>query len=532
MSFQTEIPTPIDIIMANGGVGSGYVLETTSFDWAGLDAAVSRVVQKWRLLAARVVFEGSVSWSFYLSRTLGSHLTIHSVDKAYVLRIPVGDLGNSFKTHTFTTRRFDHPLPISLPVSSDSLKLYPIYLTDYFIVAGGNMSMSDYSISQAPLLSLHITYFDNVTCVGIEGPHGVFDGIGFGLVLEAIEAELAGRSWEIPRLDTSKCFADATKDLPSAALGEEGDGGRLPDTMIPATVVSAKKERPPPPPLIVFKNIFIGDNIVAKWKEESKEMLSKEGDGSFVSTGDLLAAWLTKAAFNKPPPNTDTIIMKTIFDIRPTLSTPSLDLTRYPHNMMSAFDISVSLSTLSSLPLATLAKAHRQAIIKYRNRAYVKSFLDFLTSDGFPPASPERSTWILFSNQTSAKLVIDLKEKLVGFEKFVLPVGPVAPVNSSINKVGKGWVLCAALPKERWGSVEGVLREMGAEIESPSLRPALYVTMKRRRTDDSVDLAAVRVAAPKAATSLRQAAERRIKPKSQASLHVIAWRCRIPNCSL
>ena len=65
---------------------------------------------------------------------------------------------------------------------------------------------ADYERQQASLVAFHLTTTlagqSGTMLLGLRFPHGVLDAPGVGLVVAALDAELAGREWTLPALPT------------------------------------------------------------------------------------------------------------------------------------------------------------------------------------------------------------------------------------------------------------------------------------------------------------------------------------------
>lgn len=119
------------------------------------------------------------------------------------LRIPLGDLPPKYRTYALTVSTSPDPLSryLSLPLSTISPTLPPAL----FVHPSTPISNASLAKSGQPLMHWHVTHFPSeggqlYSCIGFGRSHGVFDGTAAALIVRALEAEMHGRTWDVPPL--------------------------------------------------------------------------------------------------------------------------------------------------------------------------------------------------------------------------------------------------------------------------------------------------------------------------------------------
>jgi len=165
------------------------------------------------------------------------------------------------------------------------------------------MTLAEYVARNAPILSIHISTLDNCICVGVTVPHGVFDAVGLGLVLKALDCELKGLEWTPPPLDASKIFDEVWE----ASIGAETEGdissGVLVDlltwriallgTILSLAITTIRQYLwPSRTPIPRNGTIYLGPDVVSAIVKCVND--SSPHSLGTVTTGDILWAWLLK----------------------------------------------------------------------------------------------------------------------------------------------------------------------------------------------------------------------------------------------
>ncbi|GAA5857782.1 hypothetical protein JCM8547_005980 [Rhodosporidiobolus lusitaniae] len=349
-----------------------------SLDQKGRDAlvdrikeAAQRVVKKWRLL------QGTPEWT---------------KDGVWAIRVPDEDDEQHLKSSPlgFSTATHDQPyhLAAGLPAPLSPLSSAPsAVLSDIDLPLYRPSSLpcplSGHVKHAFPLVHIHLSLFPDAIVVGISVPHAVLDGTGLGLLTRALTAELHSKEWEAPPLPE-----DGTNPLTCGLDRLEAD-----------EAVSAEAKEHPPPSLAAgaapmsfllvlvlalasfcevycWKSregrVFLRDEDVGRLVKETKEEVKKETEGrEYVSTGDVISAFLLKAFHSDESTTSDHASAVAVYSARSLLdahspSPPSLSL--YPSNATFPYQslLPLPLTTLSSTSLAALALIFRRNLLQHK----------------------------------------------------------------------------------------------------------------------------------------------------------------------
>ncbi|KAG6846881.1 hypothetical protein H0H93_011312, partial [Arthromyces matolae] len=299
---------------------AGYVVR--SVDVSALQAAAIRVVDKWRLLAGRVV------WSKKLS--------------AWCILVPLkGDVSSRLKfTVTPLTTRLDSSFVINDSLSAQVLPRPPV---GYFSHPSVPNDMSTRSSSKSPIISIHVTQFSNCACIGINFPHGVLDSVGYAQFITALDHELHGRPWEAPSLpepgnNILQEVLDNLEALPSlyddihlesttyAGLRRELVKFSLTNGL--AVQLSVLRERFWG--CVEDKTVYLNGKILKKLLQEVKDEVKQIDSELRVSTGNILVAWLLKAMYAKEISDTKLVSLSSAVSLRYTLQEKYPAMKDYP----------------------------------------------------------------------------------------------------------------------------------------------------------------------------------------------------------
>ncbi|GAA5857844.1 hypothetical protein JCM8547_006001 [Rhodosporidiobolus lusitaniae] len=466
-----------------------------------VEAAAERVVKKWRLLSGRPERTKAGVWAIRVPDDLDA---LH--DKPLV----------AFSTATrsepyHVAAGLSSPLP---PFSAASSGFLPSPKAALFYHTTRPSSLAAHAKTGAPLVNLHLTLCTDAVAIGISVSHGLLDGTGIGLLLSALSAELHGKEWQAPPLPE-----DGTNPFIAALDRLEAD-----------ETVFQQAAREPPPPIsqgwrpatlgrgiklllsMLWENWWYGSH--ARWVflrqvtvdvlvERVKEDIKDETEGrEYVSTGDVLAAWLLKAAHAKEKSAREALSASALYSSRSLLdahspSSPSLAL--YPHNAAIAYPLlstDLPLSTLSTISVSTLALSFRRQLPLHRTlpslltiwQGLQKSELlphrDWLQPPSFlrlpslflPRGKITHTHRFLFSNQLSVGMgsfsLPDFSSHSGGGEAKDLPLivyynlgeGPVELDSVlPIQQTEAGVTVSATMRKSRWESLERAIRELEEE---------------------------------------------------------------------
>ncbi|KAE9384583.1 hypothetical protein BT96DRAFT_1007929 [Gymnopus androsaceus JB14] len=275
-ALDTVTLTTVDVENANCSMTAGYIVENPSFDLAvSVYAAALRVIGKWTLLAGRV------------------EVTTNQRDSRSESHPATGIILSNNQCISQPLR--DRPCPTSC-------KILPGFFCSCDF-SGICCEKRTYSFS--PHCGDGISTLDNCICVGATVPHGVFDRVGFGFVLKALDCELKGLEWTPPPLDASKTL-DGLWEAPS--LKTEGN---IPSGI--SVIRSLIEWRPAVlrsflslavttirqylwssrVPILRDRTIYMSPDVVSAIIKYANDQFPHSSET--LTTGDILWAWLLKA---------------------------------------------------------------------------------------------------------------------------------------------------------------------------------------------------------------------------------------------
>ncbi|KAG5646234.1 hypothetical protein DXG03_004061 [Asterophora parasitica] len=425
----------IDQNFETTSITMGYVVK--SVDNATLEAAGKRVVDKWRLLAGR--FEHNPSTS------------------TWCIRVPLE--GEVYDRLKFTTSKLAVALdaPI-IPVDAMSSEILVRPALEYFRHPSTPSSMSAFSSSNAPIVSIHVTELSNCTCVGISVPHGVFDAFGLGQIIWSLDAELNGKAWAPPPPSETNIIQETLQDLSAAAplytkepaalvdVQREFVGPSLKQLVSVGAGVTYESE---------VKAVYLGKNVLDDMVRTVKDEVKSSGT-SFVSTGDVLVAWFLKAAYlQETDDKNGAACVTSIVSIRSPLEEKNPAFKNYTHNsIMPCCCPSLSKEEIASKSLAELAVIHRKAIDDVRNIPFIQAYTHWVAKIGgiiIPIRRQGVDSWV-FSNQVIGHLdEIDFGSEMSAFWYWDVPFS--ADNSVIVNKFKGGYIIEAGVRRSRWEAV-------------------------------------------------------------------------------
>ncbi|KAG6834497.1 hypothetical protein H0H93_009307 [Arthromyces matolae] len=264
-------------------VTNGYIVRSVNV--TALQSAAIRVVNKWRLLAGRIV------WSKNLCK--------------WCILVPLkGDVSSRLKfTSTAEASRLPSSFVINESISAQVLGQRPP--VKYFRHPSVLDDTASRASSRAPIISIHVTHFSNCACIGINFPHTVLDGFGIGQFIHALDDELHGRPWEAPPLPSEINVVQEALDDLEAAPSMFDDIHRE-----SATYAGLRRDFTKPSFLNNFSNlravlseliwghiedktVYLNGKTLGKLLREVKDEVRTIDRGS-VTTSDILVSWILK----------------------------------------------------------------------------------------------------------------------------------------------------------------------------------------------------------------------------------------------
>ncbi|BGP16779.1 hypothetical protein JCM10213v2_004782 [Rhodosporidiobolus nylandii] len=413
----------------------------------------------------------------------------------------------------FTTASLAQPyheaagLPSALrPLSSTPTGFLPAPKLGLFRPQIAPKNLADRDKSLTPLLHLHTTVFSDALAVGVNLPHGVFDGTGCGKVLKALDAELHGRDLEpapvfaVNPLDATLVNLRAAEPLMPPGyhapfLHEWCGSAWIPNLLRFLSSLAWEK--------LWWKSeqawVLLRDEdlqfLVARTREEVKQV---ESGGTYVSTGDVVTAWLLKAAHSAEAHAPGAIRATGVMCGRSILSSYSSSatassLSSYPFNAAFGYSLlsgTLPLTELASLPLATLALRLRRSLDEQRNLPALQAVAQGVAANSTPtrPLLPYRDwpqlpffstshthSWVV-TNQTSLDMAslsfpgTDGKDLplLLYYQGGEMPL-MLDHVLPTQRVPGVGITLCGLMRRSRWKSLAmavGQLKEEAAKARA------------------------------------------------------------------
>lgn len=350
----------------------------------------------------------------------------------YAVRAPTGELPSGSLVFEVVDKGTE-PSPFASlpPLAATQGHLIPLPGLALIKAPGVPSSLAEYAKKDWPITSWLVTVFADATVVGLSVPHGVFDATGLAIVTKALDAELHGESWTAPQL--------CTENQLEKRLGE-----------VEQLVFSQPEKEATPPPMVGWTGawppqnvarlladgayermwhkaedgcLFVGKELLAPLVKEVKERVARETDGEeFVSEGDVLVNWLfqvrsvkfswplargtdpgavAQAVYSNDPCPPESFHVSCAVSLRDLVSTPTLDLSSYPHNAVSGYSLNSPLplatSTFLRTPLASLAQQHRRLLAASRTLPAVQALLEWVrthTSAAWPAVPQAEVPWL------------------------------------------------------------------------------------------------------------------------------------------
>ncbi|GAA6018532.1 hypothetical protein JCM10207_007208 [Rhodosporidiobolus poonsookiae] len=323
-----------------------------------MSAAVTRVVQKWPLLAGKGVWLKEEN--------------ILGID------VPSPDALPD-KLFTLTQATVDSPYPVSEPLSARPSGFQGIPTRNHFQDLNVPLTLLGLAKKGMPLLALRFTFFTDAVAFGITMPHQIFDGTGAAVVVQAMNAELWNEPWTPPPVYEQNPMAAAIAALPPPHPGELpadyetvlAPGGPAGIFKVLLRCLWEKYAWQGGEETYLFLRRAAVERLVRKVKEEVRAMT---GGKEYVSTSDVLTAWIYKTTDSHKGSSSATQEAQGVFASRKVLSTPDRDLEAYPFNAILPyylFDPPVAFSEYPFISLAELALRHRRSVIRFRTKPVV-----------------------------------------------------------------------------------------------------------------------------------------------------------------
>ncbi|KAH8891617.1 hypothetical protein GQ53DRAFT_687175 [Thozetella sp. PMI_491] len=286
----------------------------------------------------------------------------------------------------------DHPLGKTLPKVTEgpSIQVGPQGFQAFAARKDAPAILEDFVNHDTPQLSLHITSFKNATLVGLSWPHTLMDVMGQQALLRCWSLVLAGRESELPPLlgareDPICAAADAPAETTEEfALGQKKltgwsmvkFGARFAWDLMSNQAVEKR-------------TIFLPKKAVAELRNRAQRDLANQDDGTdapFISEGDVLTAWATRAlASSLPQPRPVTVLhpLNARFRLSSLVQSPGL----YVQNMAVAAFAFLSADVARG-PLGPIALENRRHLMEQSTEAQVLAGLRELRQESKLKSDP------------------------------------------------------------------------------------------------------------------------------------------------
>ncbi|KAF9062163.1 hypothetical protein BDP27DRAFT_1451869 [Rhodocollybia butyracea] len=458
MPTPNFVVVPLSRLDHNGveniGFTFGYVFETV--DVAALQKAAQHTADKWRLLAGRIEWD--------------------AVKKNYQICVPVTkSLPEDYDSIKFTTTRFPS-FSLNLPsLDEDSRQVLERPPLKYFRAHDTPSSLSTYAAKRLPLMAIHVSLMQNCTCVGISFPHGVLDATGMGMAIRGVNAALNNLEWTPPMLHSSNI--NVLENTLSNLREADSMGSELPSAISNLTMAIV--------PVTIFnllslclsiafemfwhksttRVVYLGrrtvENIMVRMMKESEE-----SGKPLVSKGDMLIAWLLKAAYLEEGCNTpNKISITSLVSMRPILAEINPEFGQYPHNAFTTMALPfIDIRSLPLMSLYELALCHRESLNETRNIAYIQGvtkWLHKIGADIVPLRKRQLDSWSFTNQVISGVEELTLGSSQLGLWGWGTPATP--DHLAIINKFRDGGYLCVRA--SRWRAIEKALERMEGDLD-------------------------------------------------------------------
>ena len=326
---------------------------------------------------------------------------------------------------TFPVAIEQHPEAKKLPkVTADaSIQPGPQDFRTFAARGDAPATLEDFTHSDSPVLSLHITSFTDATLVGLSWPHALMDVMGQRALLNAWSLVMAGRESEVPKLlGVHEDAVIAAAEAPSGPIEELKLGARRLSTTSMIwfgarfgwDLLTSKS--------VETRTICMPKKFVEQLRQKAMaELATEHGEGKdvFISEGDALTAWGIRAiALSSPQPRPITALhaLNLRFRLPSLINAGGV----YVRNMAIAACTFVSAETAAG-DLGPIALENRRCLSEQATEPQVLAFLRELCADSALVANPAvfcgdaNAILVPFTNWTKAEF-----SKIVDFSPAVL----------------------------------------------------------------------------------------------------------------
>lgn len=296
----------------------------------------------------------------------------------------------AYTHNSFTDNINDHPLGKTLPKSTDgpSIQPGPYSFREFAAREGAPLGFKDFIYHDTPQLSLHITSFNDATLVAISWSHTLMDAMGRHALLQSWSLVLSGREAEVPPL------LGAREDVVCAALDgpAEYEDFKLESMRLTGWAIFMFALRFVRDLLwnsvVETRTIFLPKGLMADLRSEAQTdiAVANGGEKSFVSDGDVLAAWATRAvAASLPRPRPITMVQALNARFRIPEITQATGV--YIQNMVVTASTFLSADAARG-PLGQIALLNRRHLMEQSTEGQILAYLRKVQAKSRPHGLP------------------------------------------------------------------------------------------------------------------------------------------------
>jgi len=276
----------------------------------------------------------------------------------------------------------DHDLGRQLPKVTDKLSIQPgpDNFKAFAARSDAPQTLSDFIYHDVPLLSLHVTAFNDATLVGLSWPHVLMDVMGQQALLRAWSLVLSDREGDVPpvlgaREDALEPAANTPGSDEKFEMGEQQLKGA---GLIQFGLRYAWDSMTGP--AAESKMIYLPSTAIEALRREVKADLEKwSGDVPFLSDNDILTAWAARiVGMSQPQPRPVTALY--VINARFRLSSLARANGIFIQNMAVA-GFTILTPDASTGPLGHIALENRQQLRTQATENQVKAFVRALRED-------------------------------------------------------------------------------------------------------------------------------------------------------
>ncbi|KAJ5090283.1 hypothetical protein N7532_008967 [Penicillium argentinense] len=465
-----------------------------------LNDSLSRLLDigDWRKLSGRIRCKVRLDRAFLKTYRTPSADTTQGKNKweIHVQKSSTIDKENvSFSHDVHDVAIQDHPIGKQLPRQTDGPSTQPI-TNEFrpFAAKADHPRFEELTKQDIAPMFLHVTSFRDATIASLVWPHMLMDAVGGQALLAAWSSVLAGREDEVPGI------SGAREDIlqhPSITAEDDDDKEefilerirlkgfsvlRFHLRLVWDKIWNGRRER---------RAIFLPKSFYEKIKTRAQQEIRANAPETepvpFVSEGDILTAWTTRAIALSEPNSRSVAIMNYI-NLRYLLPLLLQSSGVFLQNMVLASYTFLS-SKVAKGPVGPIAADHRQSVSEQLTERQSRKFLKSVMAD----INADRSPRILFGESDSIFIIVNnlTKAKLIQTAKFgpaVITQGEKTearqnPLGSMVNyyseflhldfegincfyMLGKDhaenyWLMGKLLPRA-WDAIERELRDLEA----------------------------------------------------------------------